>query len=209
MCLHYMPQAIHCTGPTGKFHNNQRTREVTKTEASEILKNLMGSIQQDIGFLMTKCKSYGNMILDLWTAKSLPERKALWLEVIQQCISIDEKEANIRQSVSEKTSSQEYGASGTSTYCPASTSKLSGKPLHVSWSFFLLSNGVKYLAESWAPYDTPWLRLSQNTGVFGILFNRNCVVVQGSKYGESIIVPALTTKLSPSSPNEEYPQGRW
>ena len=60
-----------------QYHNNQRTREVTKTEASEILKNFMSSIQQDKSFLMTKCKSYGNAILDLWTAKSLPERKAL------------------------------------------------------------------------------------------------------------------------------------
>ena len=60
-----------------KYHNNQRTREVTKTEASEISKNFMSSTQQEKGFLMTKCGSYGNAILDLWIAKPLSERKAL------------------------------------------------------------------------------------------------------------------------------------
>ena len=165
-----------------KYHNNQRTREVTKTEASEISKNFMSSTQQEKGFLLTKCRSYANAILDLWTARPLSERKALWLEVIQQCISIDGKEADTRQNVSGEISAQEYGASGTSTHCLTSTSKLSGKP--PARFLNLVFHRVKYLAVGWAPYDTPWLRLPWNTGAFGRLFNRNCVVVQGPKCGE-------------------------
>jgi hypothetical protein len=50
----------------------------------------------------------------------------------------------------------------------------------------LLYNRTRYSPEDWAPYDSSKLKPCWGTGAFGIVFNPNCVILHGAKYGELI-----------------------
>jgi hypothetical protein len=131
---------------------------------------------------MTKFKSYGNAILDLWTAKSSSEREALLLEV-------DPTMYQYRWEGGQYQVECQWGDIGSGMrnfknfkILPyINLEALREAPAHF---LNLVFNRVKCPAEGWAPYNTHKLRLPWDSGAFGILFNRNCVVAQGSKYGE-------------------------